>query len=82
VLVGPADGDVTEAAEVAEGDPAAAVDAVVPDAEVGGRGGRLGPGLEAGLEGDQGSPAVEGAVWALLVVVGAEGVELKLEEGK
>jgi HAD superfamily hydrolase (TIGR01509 family) len=33
---------------------------------------RPGPGLEAG---------VEGAVWSLLVVAGAEGVELSLEEG-
>lgn len=32
---GAADGDVAEAAEVAEADPAAAVDAVVTDPEVG-----------------------------------------------
>src|SRR5207249_10291710 len=72
--------DVPEAAQVAEGDLAGGVDAVVADAEVGGRRRRPGPGLEAGVEGDQGCASVEGAVWALLVVVGAEGVELSLQE--
>ena len=39
--MGTADGDVAQAAEVAQGDPAAGVDAVVADPEVGGRLGGL-----------------------------------------
>ena len=46
--------DVVEAAEVAEGDRAGLVDAVVADAEVGLGGGSDGVSLEAGVEGGQG----------------------------
>jgi hypothetical protein len=50
-LEGSTNADVVEASEVAEGDGAVDVDAVVADAEVGsgGRGG--GPGLDAGAPG-------------------------------
>jgi len=72
---------MAESAQVAEGDAAAAVDAVLADSIVGGRGRSLGSCLEAGVEGDQGGTAVEGAMRALLVVVAAKGVELELEHG-
>jgi hypothetical protein len=74
--VSPADADVVEAAEVAEGDLAGLVDAVVADPEVSLGSGPDGVSLEAGVEGDQGRPAVEGPVGPAEVVEGAEGVEL------
>jgi hypothetical protein len=38
--------------------------------------------LETGAEGDQRYPAGEGAVWTVVVVVAAEGVELELQVGE
>jgi len=79
--IGAADGDVAEPAQVAEGDPARAVYAVLANAEVDGWNRGLGACLEAGVEGDEGGPAVEGAMGALLVVIGTEGIELELQHG-
>jgi hypothetical protein len=81
VFVGTADPDVVEAAEAADSDPAGLVDAVVADAIVGGRGCDGRSGLDACVEGVHRRVAVERAVWPVLVVVGAEGVELRLEDG-
>jgi hypothetical protein len=53
VLEGSADPNVVEAAEVAEADGAALVDAVVTDAEVDGRRGNGRPGFDAGAPGPQ-----------------------------
>jgi hypothetical protein len=52
-FAGAADLDVAELAEVAEGDPAGAVDAVLADAEVAGLGRRDGVSLEPGVESDK-----------------------------
>ena len=71
-----AETDVVEPAEIAEGDAPGLVDAVVADAIVSQWLGDVGPRLDAGVEGVQGRVAVEGAMGPLLVVVGAEGVEL------
>jgi hypothetical protein len=81
VAVSPAEADVVEAAEVAEGDRPGLVDPVVTDPEVGLGGGADGVGLEAGGEGDQWGLAVERPVGPVVVVEGAEGVELELELG-
>ncbi len=78
---GAANGDVAEAAEVAEADSAATIDAVVTGPEVGDGNRVFGAVLEAGVKCDQRRPAVECAVWSLLVVVAAEAVELELENG-
>ena len=80
--VSPADADVVEAAEVAEGGLAGLVDAIVADAEVGLGGGADGVGFEAGVEGDQWGLAAEGPMGPEVVVEGAEGVELELELGE
>ena len=45
-------------------------------------GAAVGSRLDACVEGVQGRVAVQGAVGAVLVVVGAEGVELGLEDGQ
>src|SRR5438105_7213749 len=75
VLVRASDGDVAEAAEVAQGHGAVGVGPVLADAEVGGRRRAGGASLEAVMEGNEGGAAAESAVWPPLVVVGAEGVE-------
>ena len=77
-----ADADVVQAAQVAEGDAPCLVDAVVADAVVGWWWATDGTGLDARVEGVQGRVAVQRAVRAMLVVVGAEGVELGLEHGE
>jgi hypothetical protein len=75
-----AEADVVEPAQVAEGDDPGLVDTVVADPIVSEWFGDVGPGLDAGVEGMQGRVAVEGAMGAVLVVVGAEGIELSLED--
>ena len=64
-----ADPDVAEAAQVAEGDAAVGIDAVLADAVVGGLVERLRPGLELGVEYRQRRLAAKGSVWSTLVVV-------------
>ena len=80
--VGGADADVAQAAEAAEGDGAAAVDAVMADAGLdAGLVGR-GPSFDPCGEGGGRRPSVQCAMWAGPVVVGPEGVELGLEVGE
>ena len=79
-----ADTDVVQAAVVAQGEFAVAVDAVFADAEVFADVDALagGDGAGAGGPGAGGGAAVDAAVWALLVVVVAELVELGLQGGE
>jgi hypothetical protein len=80
--VGSADADVVEAAEVAEGDLAGLVDVVVAHPEVGG-GARIGRvSVKAGGEDHERGLPRQGPVRPVVVVVGAEGVELELELGE
>ena len=82
ISVNGADSNVAEAAQVAEGDAAVGIDAVLADAIVGGPVEGLRPGLELGVEDRQWRLTAESAVWATLVVVLPEGVELGLENGQ
>jgi hypothetical protein len=81
-LVRPSGGraDVVQAAGVAEGEFAVAVDAVFADAEVFADLDALPDGNCAGLgvPGGGGGPAVDAAVWPVMVVVVGEGVQLGL----
>ena len=77
--VGSSDADVVESAVVAEGDDAAGVDAVVSDALACVIGGGSWCGFGESLVGDAWCDAVEGSVWALVVVGVDERVELVLE---
>jgi len=76
----PAHADVAEA--VAKGHAACLVHRVAADAEVWCRMGRFGMRLEASVERHEGCLSIEGAVGPVVVVVGAEGVELELEFGQ
>src|SRR6266851_1317405 len=82
VLVHGTDANVPEPAEVAQGDPAEAIDFVVADAVVDRR--RLVErlGLDECLEDGHWCLPVEGAVRSDVVVVGAEDVELVLQFGQ
>ena len=77
-----ADMKVTKAAEEAESDAAVGVEAVaanpVIDLDLSPRR----RGFEASVESLEGSAAVKSSVWTLLVVDGAEGIELELEVGE
>jgi hypothetical protein len=75
--VGSSDADVEQAAVVAQGDDAGVVDAVTADTGMG-WGDAGGGGLGAGGVGSCGCSAAEGSVWALLVVVVREDIELGL----
>src|SRR5581483_2257161 len=74
-----ADVEVPETAQVTQRDAAVVVEPVAANAviDLGLSRGRCR--LQAAVESLQWSPAVEGAVWSLLVVDGAKGVELELE---
>jgi hypothetical protein len=74
VLVGDADGDVSEAAEVAQGELAEAVDPVPSDAVVNGRRARGRSCLEATVEDSGRGLAVKSAVGPAVVVVGPKGL--------
>jgi len=82
VSVGGADADVAQAADVAESDGAMAVDAVMADAVL--DAGLVGRGTSFDPCGEGGSrrPTVQCAMWAGVVVVAPEGVELGLEVGE
>jgi hypothetical protein len=75
--VGSSDADVVESSVVAQGDHAGVVDAVPADPLVAGVDAGGGGFRSAGV-GRRGCAPGEGAVRSLLVVVGAEGVELGL----
>jgi hypothetical protein len=77
----PPEADLVEPAAVAEGDFAGGVDDVAADPVMGGDGGAGGGGLGSGGVGDAGGSA-EGAVWAVVVVVLGEGVQLGLQLGQ
>jgi hypothetical protein len=77
----PAHADVAEAAQVTKGHAPYLVHRVAADAEVRGRMGCFGTCLEASVEGHQRRLVVDGAVGSVVVVVGAERVELELERG-
>jgi hypothetical protein len=81
--VASADADVVQAAVVAQGDHAAAVDRVVADAAVawGGVAWRCGSGLGSLGVGGSWGVSGEGAVGSLGVVVAGELVELELQVG-
>ena len=80
--MGGADRDVAELAEVAEGDLAGGVDAVVANPVMGRCLGQNGLGLDASVESHKRASSVECAVGSVVVVVLAEGVELELEVGE
>ena len=79
VFEGAADADVEQAVHVAEGDLAFGADPVLADAAVHGRHRSCGMRLESGVEGNQRCGPVQRAVRTVVVVVGAESVELQLE---
>src|SRR5579859_6185252 len=79
VLVGEADGDVAELAQVAQGDLAEGVDLVSAHAVVDYSWRRRGRGLDQSLEDRDRGLAAESAMGTDVVVVLAEGVELKLQ---
>jgi hypothetical protein len=77
-----AEANVVEPAQVAEGDDPCLVDTVVANPVVSQRFGGIGAGLDACVEGVQRCVAAEGAMGTMLVVVGPEGVQLRLEDGE
>jgi len=79
VLMGEADGDVAELAEVTEGDLSKGVDLVSTYAVVDGRWRSRGFGLDQGFENRHRGLAVEGAMGSDVVVVLAKGIELELQ---
>ncbi len=78
-FVGPAEPDFVEPAVVAQADLAGLVDLVLAYSEVGAGRGAGGPGLDPGAVGLQRRAPVEGSVWADVVVVVQEAVELALK---
>lgn len=81
MLVDPSDRDVPKSAFVPQRDGAIGVDPVLAHAEVHRRGHAGGSCLETGVEGDQRCPSTQSAVWPVLVVRGAEGIELEMLVG-
>ena len=79
VFVGHADGDVTELAEVAQGDRAEGVDLVSADAVVDCWRRSSGLGLDEGPEDSHRCLAAEGAMGPDVVVVVTESIELELQ---
>jgi len=77
--VGEADGDVAELAQVAQGDLAEGVDLVSAHAVVDYSWRRRGRGLDQSLEDRDRGLAAESAMGTDVVVVLAEGIELKLQ---
>jgi len=73
-----ADVEVTEAADVAKGDAAVAVETVAANAVIDLRLSRRRRGFETSMESVQGRAAVEGSVGTLLFVDGAEGKSFKV----
>jgi len=74
-----ADMEVTEAAEVAKGDAAVAIEMVAANAVIDLRPSQTRRGFETSMESLQWRAAVEGSVGTLLVVDGAEGIKLQLK---
>src|ERR1700716_2538626 len=77
-----ADMEVAQSAEVSNGHATAAVQPVTTDPVLDWWGEQSWASFEPGLEGLERSATVDRAVWPLLVVVRAEGVELQLKVSK
>jgi hypothetical protein len=76
ILVGEAETNVSEPAQIAKGNSTETVDLVLADSEMGGRISWVGFGLEAGVEGCERCLSKQTAVGSALVVVALENVEL------